>query len=203
MTKNKKLFFLFIFCILLFILIFQLVKIYAVFHTETIGNVRMQNGAWNIIVNGTDITSGTDVKFVIDTIKTSENLHVKPGNLAPGLSSNFEIVINPENTDVSVKYDVILSQENFDNSNIKIKSIEQVGAGDPLIQTGENQYTGIIPLEDIKNGMFHKIKVEIEWIEDEENNTEDINMNTNLKIPIVVHAIQYLGEEIIPFNTEK
>ena len=45
--------------------------------------------------------SGVETEFVIDQIETTQDVHVKPGKLAPGLSGSFEIVINPENTDVS------------------------------------------------------------------------------------------------------
>ena len=192
-------------CICMFaILIYEAIHIYAIFHSEVVGNIQFKNGIWNIIVNGTEISNGTQTSFVIDNIITQNNEYVKPGKLAPGLSGNFEIAINPTNTDVSVKYDIILEQNDLTNTNLKIKSIQEIQQGNTLIKTGENTYTGIIPLEDIKAGIINKIKVEVEWNDDGNNDKEDTSLgtvfNTKLKIPITVHACQYLGESITPYK---
>lgn len=190
----------------LILLIYKAISIYAVFHSELEANVKLENGVWNIIVNGTDITKGTDIEFEIDQITTTENSHVKPGKLAPGLSGSFEIAINPENTNVSVRYDITLNQEELGESSLKIKSIKEIAQNYQLIETEENTYTGIISLDEIKNGINHKIKMEVEWLEEGASNEADTNLGTSstreLQIPIIVHAIQYLGEEITPI-TEK
>lgn len=209
MKKNKnlqKLLFLLIMCVCI-LLIYKIVDIYAVFHSEVKANVKFENGIWNITVNGENITTGEENQFVIDQISTTENNHVKPGKLAPGLSGSFEIAINPEDTNVSIRYDVTLNQEELGNSNLRIKSIKEVEKGYELIKTAENTYTGIIPLEDISNGIRHKIRMEIEWIDDENNNESDSELGKNdshqLQIPITVHAIQYLGEEITTVTEEQ
>lgn len=208
MEKNKnfkKLLFLLTMCIFI-LLIYKVIDIYAVFHSEMEANVELKNGIWNITVNGEKITTGVETEFVIDQIETTQDVHVKPGKLAPGLSGSFEIVINPENTDVSLRYDITLNQEELKNSNLKIKSIQEIEKSYPLIKTAENTYTGIISLDDIKNGTTHKIKMEVEWIDDEiydESDTELGKSTTHqLQIPIKFHAIQYLGEEITPVTEE-
>lgn len=200
--KNKnlvKVLFLLIMCIFI-LLIYKIIDIYALFHSNMEGNVRFENGTWNITVNGDDITTGVDAQFVIDQINTTENDYVKPGKLAPGLSGSFEIAINPEDTNVSVRYDITLNQEELGGSNLTIKSIQEIKKGYELIKTAENTYTGIIPLEDIKNGVIHKIKMEVEWLDDGLNNESDTQVGKNethkLQIPITVHVIQYLGENI-------
>lgn len=208
MEKNKnfkKLLFLLIMCIFI-LLIYKVINIYAVFHSEMEANVELKNGIWNITVNGEKITTGVETEFVIDQIETTQDDHVKPGKLAPGLSGSCEIAINPENTDVSVRYDITLNQEELKNSNLKIKSIQEIEKNYPLIKTAENTYTGIISLDEIKNGTTHKIKMEVEWIDDEiydESDTELGKSTTHqLQIPIKFHAIQYLGEEITPVTEE-
>lgn len=201
MKNSKKLFLLLIMCIGI-LLIYKVINIYALFQSEMKGNVELDNGVWNIIINGDKITTGVDSEFVIDRIDTTQNNYVKPGKLAPGLSGSFEIGINPENTNVSVRYDVTLNQEELGGSNLTIKSIKEVETGYQLIKTAENTYTGIIPLQDINNGVTHKIKMEVEWLDDGLNNESDTIVGKNethqLQIPIIVHAIQYLGEEITP-----
>lgn len=206
MNKNvKKVLFLLIICIFI-LLIYKIIDIYAVFHSEMDAYVKLENGIWNITVNGEKITTGVETEFTIDEITATQDIHVKPGRLAPGLSGSFEIAINPENTDVSVRYDITLNQEKLENSNVKIKSIEEIEKNYPLIKTSENTYTGIISLDDIKKGVIHKIKMEVEWVDDEKYNENDTKLGSSsirqFQIPIKVHAIQYLGEEIIPVIEE-
>lgn len=206
MNKNvKKVLFLLIICIFI-LLIYKIIDIYAVFHSEMDAYVKLENGIWNITVNGEKITTGVETEFTIDEITATQDIHVKPGRLAPGLSGSFEIAINPENTDVSVRYDITLNQEKLENSNVKIKSIEEIEKNYPLIKTSENTYTGIISLDDIKKGVIHNIKMEVEWVDDEKYNENDTKLGSSsirqFQIPIKVHAIQYLGEEIIPVIEE-
>lgn len=131
-------------------------------------------------------------------MKQLGNEHVKTGKLAPGLSGSFEIEISPEDTNVSIRYDITLNEEELGDTNLKIKSVQEVENNVELIKTGENTYTGLIPLEDINNGIKHKIRMEIMWEDNEENSENDteIGKNHQLQIPIIFHAIQYLGEEI-------
>ena len=112
--NKKKLIILACMCSIL-ILIYEIVHIYAIFYSEVTGNVELKNGAWNIVINGTEISKGVQKDFVIDQININQNEHVKSGKLAPGLSGNFEIIINPKNTDVSVKYEISLNKENMKN----------------------------------------------------------------------------------------
>ena len=206
MNKNfKKVLFLLMMSVFI-LLIYKIIDTYAVFHSEIEANVQLENGVWNITVNGTNITTGTNTEFVIDQIETTENSHVKPGKLAPGLSGSFEIAINPVDTNVSVRYDIILNQEELGETNLKIKSIEEIAQNYQLIKTAENTYTGVIPLSEINNGINHRIKMEVEWVDENLNNEGDTSIGTDtahkLQIPITVHAIQYLGEEITPVIEE-
>lgn len=193
----KKIVALLIICISI-LLIYKIVQIYAVFHSELEGNVKLENGTWNIVVNGTQISTGMESQFTINQITTTQNSHVKPDKLAPGLSGSFEILISPENTNVSIKYEIILNEEVLGDTSLKIKSIEEIETGTQLIKTGENTYTGVIPLQDIENGKKHRIKVEVEWEDDEKNNENDIIIGKEhqFQIPIIFHATQYLGEQI-------
>lgn len=205
MNKNlQKVLILVIMCILV-LLIYKIIDIYAVFHSEVEANVKLENGIWNITVNGTQITTGVETQFVVDQISTTENIHVKPGTLAPGLSGNFAMAINPEDTNVSVRYDITLNEEELGESNLKIKSIQEIENNYELIKTGENMYTGIMTLDQIQKGIIHKIQMEVEWVDDGLNNESDTELGEDtepLQIPITVHVIQYLGEEIIPITQE-
>jgi len=207
--KNKnlmKILFLLIMCITI-LLIYKIINIYALFQSEMEGNVKLQNGTWNITINGDKITTGVETSFVIDRIDTTQNDYVKPGKLAPGLTGSFELAINPEDTNVSIRYDITLNQEELGGSNLTIKSIQEIEKGYELIRTGENTYTGLITLQDINNDVNHKIKMEVEWLDDGLNNESDTVIGKNethqLQIPITVHAIQYLGEEINEYTGDE
>ena len=200
--NEKKIIILVCMCSIL-ILIYEIVHIYAIFYSEVTGNVEMKNGKWVIEINGTEISQGVQKDFVIDQINIDQSEHVKEGKLAPGLSGNFEIQINPKNTDVSVKYEISLNEENLKNSSLKIKSISETEYNNELIRTEKNTYTAIIPLEKIKQGVTNSIKVEVEWENQEENNEQDTKDGSKyqsvLEIPISVRVSQYLGEEILPY----
>ena len=190
-------------CIVL-LLIYGAARIYALFHSELYANVQLKNGTWNIVVNGTDITNGTDVTFVVDNVEARENEHVKTGNLAPGLTGNFKVSIDPKDTDVSIRYDISIDEDKLSNSNIQIKSVTETQEGNELVKVGKNTYAGTISLEKIKAGDTNEITVEIEWLEDVNNNEPDVELgttwNAECQIPITVHVCQYLGEKLDPYT---
>ena len=198
--KNKNKVFILISVIILCIIIYEITKIYALFHSELDSKVEFKKGMWNIKVNNTDITRGTITEFEIDTINMDETSHVKSGKIAPGMKGNFKISINPQNTSVSVRYDISLNKEQLTNKNIKIVSVKEKKQNNNLIKTGEDTYTGIISLDDIKNNVTNEIIIEIEWIDDRQNDGEDTKIgiieNSEIKIPMTVYVSQYLGETI-------
>ena len=201
-NKNiKKLLWLFM-CIIVVVIIYEIIHIYAVFYSEMSGNVQFENGKWNIYVNGTEISTGVTTSFTVDQISIDESSHVKAGNLAPGLSGDFEIAINPSDTDVSVRYDITLDRENMTNDNIRITDIAETEDNNTLTRTDEDTYTGIIPLQKIKNGITNNIHISIEWT-DTADGTQDLLVgatnNPKLQIPITVHFSQYSGETITEY----
>ena len=201
MNKNLQKVLVFVMMCIFALLIYKILDIYAVFHSDVEANVQLKNGVWNITVNGTQITTGVETQFIVDQITTTENNHVKPGTLAPGLSGSFTMAISPKDTNVSVRYDITLNQEELGDYNLKIKSIHEIENNYQLIKTDENKYTGIMTLEEIQKGIIHKIQMEVEWVDDGLNNESDTELGKItevLQIPITVHVIQYLGEEITP-----
>mgnify|MGYP004507372743 CR=1 FL=1 len=207
MKKNKNII---IFLVLLSmcviaILVYKIISIYAVFHSNVGAKAEFRNGAWNIDVNGKKITTGVQTDFTIDQITVAEDQHTMPGKISPGLSGNFKIVINPKDTNVSIRYDITLNQDELKSSNVKISSVEEKNNGAKLIKTAENEYTGIITLQDIQKNVIHEIEMNVEWLDDEQNNESDTLLGTNkdkrqFEIPVTFHATQYWGEEIIPVD---
>lgn len=189
-------------CVIIAVIVYEIIHIYAVFYSEMSGNVQFTKGKWNIYVNGTEISTGVTTTFTVDQINTDESSHVKAGNLAPGLSGDFEIAINPTDTDVSVRYDITLNKENMTNENITIVGIEETEDNNTLTRTGESTYSAVIPLQKIKNGITNNIKISVQW-KNGLDGTQDTAVgainNPKLHIPITVHVSQYLGEAITQY----
>ena len=126
------------------------------------------------------------------------------GKIAPSVVVNFNIIINPKNTDVSVKYEIKLDSTQLTNKEIRISAIKETEQNNELIKTDESTYVGIMPLSQIKAGKVNNIQVTLTWNNAETNNEKDTiigtSNNTNVSIPIEVTASQYLGEKIIPFE---
>lgn len=204
MKKNKKKAIILSIClIILCILVYEIMRIYAVFYTEATGNINMNNAKWNVEVNDVPLKSDQKTEFLISDFFVSENAHVKPGNIAPGTNGFFLIKIDPKDTEVSVRYDITLDRTNFLDSNIIIKSITETQSGKLLIKTDKDTYSDFIKLEDIQNGNVNEIKVEIDWLNGSENQDVDTEMalqsNAKLQIPVVVQVTQYLGEELVEY----
>lgn len=200
-TLQKKVLIVILLLIIL-IMAYGLINIYAIFYSEAVANVVQENATWKIIVNGTNIA--TNNNFNVNTFEIEENTHVAEGMIAPSVTGSFFIEIIPQDTDVSIKYDIKLDSSNLINKQIKIVSIEEINNNRELVLTAENTYTGVLKLEDINNGIADKIKVTIEWENDDNNNNQDTLIgstpNNNMDIPVSVHVLQYLGEEIKQYN---
>lgn len=202
MKKNKKIaLIVLLFIVLVAIIIYAIITTYATFRSEFSGNMEMENATWKIIVNNTDISSQTVKNFTIDKINVDKSEGVEDGKLAPGSKGNFNILIDPTETDVSVKYELKINTEYLDETNIKIESVNETLHSNALIRTGENAYTGVIQLKDIQNGMNNNIQINIIWEDDED---QDMNVgevpNNQIKIPVELKVSQYLGETIEEYN---
>ena len=76
--NKKKIIILACICSML-ILIYETIHIYAILYSEVTGDVQLRNGAWNIVINGTEISNGVEKKFEINNVNIKENEHEKPG----------------------------------------------------------------------------------------------------------------------------
>lgn len=198
---NKKKIIIVLFLILLAIIICSIFFTYATFKSEFSGDMKIDNATWKIIVNNTDISSTTVKSFTIDALNVDESQGVEPGKLAPGLKGNFNILIDPSDTDVSIKYEIKLDTQYIDNANIEIVSVNETNNNKDLINTNKNEYTGTILLDDIKKGTTDNIQVNVKW---EDNDLKDIDIgekpNNQIKIPVEIKVSQYLGETIEKYD---
>lgn len=182
--------------------IYTMVNTYAIFYSEVEGSLSRDLAKWNIEINNETISMGIVRNFIIDQFYVTDRVHVQDNKFAPGTSGYFEITIDPKDTQVSLRYDISMDLSQITNGKIQLTSVEETLDSNTMIQTAENTYTAIIPLQDIHDGYKNNIKVSFNWENDESNNTEDTNIgivpNPKIIIPVTVKVTQYLNEIIVP-----
>ena len=198
-SKMKKLIILTFFTILAF---FLLISTYGVFESILLREVGFDIAAWEVEVNGSKVTN-EEKDFTIDDIIWEKSDNVVNGKVAPGIEGYFDIVIDPKDTDVSIKYEIEYDLEHLKNINpaFKITRVEEIN-DNKLYLTSESTYAGIIKLNDIKLNKTHTIRTYIKWEDIEENNENDYilgSSNILFELPVEVNVIQYLDEEIVEY----
>ena len=193
----KKLLTLTFFAILTFLL---LVVTYGVFQSKVIRGTSIKIAAWVVQVND-GIVSSKEKKFTIDDIVWNTSSNVLEGKAAPGIDGYFDIVIDPNNTDVSIRYDIVYDMDYLKNINtsFEVYKVEELNNND-LLLTDKDTYTGLITLD---NSVSHTIRTYVKWQDIEENNESDYitgTENANFEIPVNVIVSQYTGEEIVEYN---
>ena len=92
---------------------------YSRYVADATGNLEVLFAKWQILVNGQDIedqtTSSIKLTPVIDA-----NANVAQGKIAPSSKGHFDIVINPENVDVSFEYAIQLAVLNENMPDIMV-----------------------------------------------------------------------------------
>ena len=92
---------------------------YSRYVADATGNLEVLFAKWQILVNGQDIedqtTSSIRLTPVIDA-----NANVAQGKIAPSSKGHFDIVINPENVDVSFEYAIQLAVLNENMPDIMV-----------------------------------------------------------------------------------
>lgn len=182
---------------------YRIIITYSLLQSKTNSNIVHEIGKWNIKLNETDITNGLTQEVVIDNFSIDRNANVKEGKIAPGVSGNLELTLDPVNTQVAVRFDI--SIEEVAEQQVKLVSIEKIDGVGELIKTDENTYSGIMNLSEITNQTAKAtIKIVILWENDEANNESDTLIGTSkgysLKVPIKVKVSQYLGENLEEYN---
>lgn len=196
---KKKAFLILLTILMTIFTIYKIVEIYGVFYSEWKSSSEMNLAKWNVSVNDNDVKSGATQNFVIEKITIVNPIHsVKEGKLAPSLDGYFEFTIDPQDTQVSIRYDITVDVTGLEGHSLKLASITEENLNKQLIRTDKNTYTATILLDDSRD--VNKIKLDFEWPNIETNNEKDtelgINATKKVKVPISVRFTQYFGEEI-------
>lgn len=183
------------------ITIYLILDTYSLFESNHVSVGVVDIGKWQVKLNDSIINSSNS-DFVINDIIWDDSDYVLEGKVAPGMSGYFDIVINPNSTDVSIRYDISFDFSSLTNNQFVIDSIVEVNNFN-LIRTDEYVYTGVISLDDIKKGIVNTVRVRITWVNDEANNDIDTYLSQNttdfISIPVSINIEQYMGEEIVEY----
>lgn len=199
----KKIYFILFFVLLVSLFYLIISKTYALLETNSKLTADIDLGVWNVKVNDT-IINNDSINFNITDFNWSTDSNVLEGKFAPGIEGYFVINIDPTGSDVSLKYDIDFDLSNLIEHKINIVSITEEH-GNNLIRTAESTYTGVIPLTDINNSVFHSIKVYLKWDGDSTGDDASVGMSSSaqLDLPIEINLIQYLGEDIEEYIEEE
>ncbi len=168
---------------------------YTSYESEVSGGINPSIAKWNINVNGKKITT-TDVSTIDISDITWTTNHVTDNKAAPGSIGTIQIIIDPLDTDVAIKYSLEIVDKSIDEDKLlRVTGIRDENAN--LIKTGVNTYTGVITLD---SNQAKTIYLDIEWSDDREidYSSDELDNNSNFLIVNFV-ANQYKGETIVPY----
>lgn len=181
------------------IAIFLAIETYGLFESKRVNTTRVDIAKWQIKVNNSNI-NGSSSEFTVDSFHWNTSENVKEGKVAPGISGYFDIVIDPNNTDTSIVYDITFDFSNLDEDEFVIDEIKEID-NKPIVHTGTYTYSNIITLDEINNSETNTIRVYLSWINDEANNEKDSSLgevyNNKIEIPVKVEITQYFSGETL------
>lgn len=194
--NNMKRVLLLISLLMLFFTIYLTMDTYALFESNKNYDVSSDIAKFVIKVNGSEAKTE---EFVVDSIAYYENEYVIDNKIAPLVDGYFDIVIDAEEVEVSLRYDIEFDFSSLSIPGLVISSITELG-GNTLVLTDKDTYSGVITLADMDSSTVNTVRVSISWQNDEANNEVDSSWgmvaNKVISIPVNVKLTQYLGEEL-------
>lgn len=172
---------------------------YTAYETLTNGRITPNIAKWNISVDGFKITTGEVRTVGLSNIVWNSSNAVN-GKALPGSTGTAKAIIDPMDTDVAIKYTFEIIDKSVDDTKfLKVTNIND--NGNNLIRVGENVYTGIFSLDDIKNKVKKELVLDVEWPlgEDVDPTSEEVNSSVNFLV-INFTVEQYKGEAIVPYS---
>lgn len=204
----------FIILSLIFILIVGVSYSYSKYVSKTNGNINAEIAKWNISVNGCNIVSPDESKtdcFSAEKDESGEivtlnknfdineiNYNNENGNtmaedkIGPGSSGFFKIKIQPNDTEVSIKYKLNISKP--ENEMIEISV-------DGPVNLVDGVYEGSIKYSANNRDYVEEIIVNVDWKNDDNNNESDSEIGVledeeeakKLSIPVTITFEQDKG----------
>ena len=189
-----------LFVVIVVITAYEIQESFSLFENEKDIIVNNEIGKWKINVNGSTIPN--TATFTVDSVNVTGDNNVRANYFAPGTHGYFDVVIDPDDTDVSIYFEILCRSDLIQNNQISVSQIENVDST-PLIRVGNLSYAGVIPLSDIKNHATRTIRFHIVWSNNDNNNEIDSlygSESSDFEVPIEITFRQYLGEQIQEYH---
>ncbi len=179
--------------------IFFFAETYSLFESSKTHTTQTNLAKWQIKVNDTSV-SGSTQEFVVDEVHWNNSANVKEGKVAPGMTGYFDIEIDPNDTETSIRYDITFDFSNLDEDQFEIDNIVEIN-NKTVVRTGEFTYSNIITLDEIENDETNTLRVYLSWINDEANNDKDSELgkvhDNTIEIPVTVDITQHFDGETL------
>ena len=199
---NKKITFIFLFLTIgcFFYLISK--STYTSYESNTTGKVNAKTAGIHLSINGFDVMNSGEVldnRIILENT-TWESTHTREKKISPGSSGTIDLEVDPSSSDVAILYEFQFVDKVIDEE--KLLNFGDIVSDDSsFVRTGIDTYTGVFTLEDLNDEKKANIHVDFyfDYLNDIEGITEDNQVFDDL-FEIHFHAIQYKGEEIIPYS---
>lgn len=199
--KNKSILFIMTIILVLGFLYFSGKGTFTSFESLIFGNSNIETSGIKVRLNGVDVASNSqilDSNFFMDNIIWSST-HTREGKMSPGSSGTFQIELDPSGSEVSIIYEFSFIDKAVDSN--KLLNFDKIVVNDgSVVKTSADTYSGIMSLDDIKNGKKVTFNVDFyfDWVEDIEGITDNEDVYEDL-FEINFQALQYNGEELVPY----
>ena len=176
MKNHKKLLFLLI-GILICILLFFIVQIYAKYLTSASGNTNIGIAKWDIVVNDLSIKNNTDISNKITPVFPG-NDNIASNIIAPTAEGYFDLNFDFSNADVSFKYEITTAVAENSSVTDLVATGYSVDDGEKVTFANYNDpITDTITLD--SNIKTRKIRIFVMW-NDDANTTQMTNEDDTL-----------------------
>lgn len=198
-SKLKIIIFSFTVIICFAFLYYNSISSYSSYESSIDGSVDSKVSGIKLNINGQDVILNSENGVLLDNIILNSSAHTRPGTISPGADGNISFTLDPSGSGVAILYDFTIIDKQSDKNKLLTCTGFKSSNGN-LIRTGENTYTGLITLDDINKNKVIDLSLGFIFDDEEvEGITSDDAPLENF-ISISFHAVQYNGEEIVPYS---
>ena len=190
-----------LFVVIFTITVYEIGTSFSLFESAKDIVVNSDIGRWQILINDDLVTEIAN--FNVTNVQVTGDVNVRENHFAPGTEGYFDIVIDPNDTEVSVYYEIVCRTDMITNPQIHVTNIEDIDGND-LTLVAPYTHAGVIPLADIENGETVTIRFYVTWLNNENNNEIDSLYglsSAEFDIPMTITLRQYTGEQIVEYSS--
>ena len=188
-----------VFIILLVITFYEITITYSLFESDMDLVVNSDIGRWQIKLNDSLINNTTS--FSVTNVTINNDVNTRENYFAPGTEGYFDVIIDPNDTDVSIYYEIVCRTDMILNNQISLTRVEKLNDND-LVYVAPFTYASVIDLDEIDETIT--LRFYIQWNNNENNNEVDSlygRESSVFEIPMSISFKQYLGEAVVEYNS--